>query len=1273
MRQFLAALLAFLALAAAQPPPTDGLPSPLLQSGAAAGYVLTAFLPAAALPPPDLETARFSVVKGWASPGWWTAAFVPIDATGEPLACPPPASPLTADALRGFNLTTAFFWAPTADHQSLTQDLPAWAAAWAGGGACAGLGAVEFFAAAFRAAALAAPALGSLAPGPVAEASLATAFNGSYVPGSALCAAGGGLVQVSLCADAATLAPALCPAGARAGAAAAAFAEPCAGTLSLASLPAATSKRIIPGLLRGQDPATFAPLAVWWWTPAAVALAAAVLAAAWAAAAAAAAAGWLPTLFAPREVKVVRNPLVARPVSIHCEPLDMAWAAAVAPDLAAVIVDLPRGVGLKGGVARKLLKHRFGAPEPPSSFDVDCAVMLLGGPAGVPPAAARAAKDALVGARLGALTLEAQDCEVDDAHDLIDYFLTRDVSINEVLILKTGAVGAPGALFLHTADAAADAAADVVRPCCHGRAAAYTFQWEADSRGRPHAAARPVARSVIRRLKGHGSAYAFDAGTLRHWKREGLPESAVFQVLRPFHTRDAAYAAALKHLLSLGVVKRAAVAAAGGPDRYWGALLASVNAGAARFGGRLTLAELDVDAVDAWAEAKKASVGAGIVTRAAAATRSGYIASDESAASLGVVKWDDGVATLLKEPITFDAGAYLAAAGRPPPAAAAATASDEPPPPPGLADLVKRRAAPRSTQWADTTAAASAAAVSRAALPAGAAGAPLVGAGGAPPPAPASAADAARLAWGAATLAPWWLAGSLALTLAGLAATLFVPRAFGVAFEAVIARDSVDFLPRFNELVGAYLLAWLADTAASLALAGYGAAVTRPAFHRLFVSALRQLTGAAPARTRLPLGEVLARNSGDALALRAVVASAGPALLASGLLAAGAAACVLERAAALAARGQPGVLIAACVVLSAVVAEAVVFAVVGARLSYTARSALGRLFAFSLAVFTSAKTVSTLGLEPRARRDHAALASRFYGASLALGVAAAAHVAFLLAAGAGLRAATLWAGGAQALAAGSRAPAGSIFTVLLLCRLLQTGLAGAGAAAAALVEAGGSLRRLVELHGAGVMARGWLEALERGGGKGDEEKGGGKGGDSSALLPPTAHGAVVATVLTSPTDRAAAARALVADGATLLSPAAAHAFAASVEDNVTAAAAPGGRGATAGDVADAIARSGLGRWVATLPDGARSRVGPKTTGSVLPRSVLTRLALARALLAAAPVLAVEDAASLLATAPADVAAVLAAEAARGAAVVCLVESQDAADELVAAGVASRVV
>ena len=48
-----------------------------------------------------------------------------------------------------------------------------------------------------------------------------------------------------------------------------------------------------------------------------------------------------------------------------------------APALAAVVADLPVGVGLKGGVARKLLKHRFGARiEPAGSFDVDVAVML---------------------------------------------------------------------------------------------------------------------------------------------------------------------------------------------------------------------------------------------------------------------------------------------------------------------------------------------------------------------------------------------------------------------------------------------------------------------------------------------------------------------------------------------------------------------------------------------------------------------------------------------------------------------------------------------------------------------------------------------------------------------------------------------------------------------------------------------------------------------------------------------------------------------------------
>ena len=233
-------------------------------------------------------------------------------------------------------------------------------------------------------------------------------------------------------------------------------------------------------------------------------------------------------------------------------------------------------------------------------------------------AAARAAKEALVGTRLGDLTLEAQDCEVDSVADFVEYFCSRDVTLNEVLLLrvaekkgdrkKGGIIGGDGGgdgggggkggdgncdgsdsdsgvLLFFTDAAARDAAADVVRPSVHARAAPYTFVWDVDSRGRRFVAARPVARSVIRLLKGHGSSYAFDADTLAHWRRVGgLPASACFQILRPFATNDAKYKKALDHLVKMGFVRRKDVWRAGGPNGYWGFLLKSINQGAARAG-----------------------------------------------------------------------------------------------------------------------------------------------------------------------------------------------------------------------------------------------------------------------------------------------------------------------------------------------------------------------------------------------------------------------------------------------------------------------------------------------------------------------------------------------------------------------------------------------------------------------------------------------------------------------------------------------------------------
>lgn len=65
-------------------------------------------------------------------------------------------------------------------------------------------------------------------------------------------------------------------------------------------------------------------------------------------------------------------------------------------------------MGIKGGIARKLLKEMHGTPEPPGSFDVD--VLLFIDEYSVERR--RAAREVVTGMKLGGLVLEPQDCEV---------------------------------------------------------------------------------------------------------------------------------------------------------------------------------------------------------------------------------------------------------------------------------------------------------------------------------------------------------------------------------------------------------------------------------------------------------------------------------------------------------------------------------------------------------------------------------------------------------------------------------------------------------------------------------------------------------------------------------------------------------------------------------------------------------------------------------------------------------------------------------------------
>ena len=137
-----------------------------------------------------------------------------------------------------------------------------------------------------------------------------------------------------------------------------------------------------------------------------------------------------------------------------------------------------------------------------------------------------------------------------------------------------------------------------------------------------------------------------------------------------------------------------------------------------------------------------------------------------------------------------------------------------------------------------------------------------------------------------------------------------------------------------------------------------------------------------------------------------------------------------------------------------------------------------------------------------------------------------------------------------------------------------------------------------------------------------------------------------------------------------LSPSTAHVFSASVEDNVAAAA---DRPTTGRELAAAVEGAGLSGWVAeALPDGLRTRVGPRSTGP-LSRSVAVRVALARCLLRgggpaeeAVKLLVVDEPAALLAVAAEDVSKVLKrfSESSEECAVV-LVEAKGAAADAVA--------
>lgn len=168
-------------------------------------------------------------------------------------------------------------------------------------------------------------------------------------------------------------------------------------------------------------------------------------------------------LFMPAGVTVIHNPLVRQPMQILCDTVDLEEIGKVDPAIASVAADLGFGIGLKGGIARKLLKILHGTPEPATNdFDVDCIIVAE---AGLTPAEETELRAAVTGTQLGHLVLEPKDVEVISKEGLKSYWLHRDVCLNEVLLMRL-APGAPLTLF-YSNYALEDARSNVIRSIPH--------------------------------------------------------------------------------------------------------------------------------------------------------------------------------------------------------------------------------------------------------------------------------------------------------------------------------------------------------------------------------------------------------------------------------------------------------------------------------------------------------------------------------------------------------------------------------------------------------------------------------------------------------------------------------------------------------------------------------------------------------------------------------------------------------------------------------------
>lgn len=180
-----------------------------------------------------------------------------------------------------------------------------------------------------------------------------------------------------------------------------------------------------------------------------------------------------------------------------------------APDLLIKLKDIEKQVGIKGGVAREMIKVALGFAKTHSSEKInDLDLVVFEDP--LETREERIARRDYYASLIECVDPKDLEFLVSGEKGLVHYFLTRDVTMNEVLVCRSDT----GFTILYTSECR-DALKDRrIKPSIHCAHSGLDYVW-VQKYGKPVIHPNIVRRCIYRRIKGDGDSYDFEPFSLQ--------------------------------------------------------------------------------------------------------------------------------------------------------------------------------------------------------------------------------------------------------------------------------------------------------------------------------------------------------------------------------------------------------------------------------------------------------------------------------------------------------------------------------------------------------------------------------------------------------------------------------------------------------------------------------------------------------------------------------------------------------------------------------------